>query len=169
VAGEAEAVSEPAPELVRDERLQTGGNPLAKRLEEAVGSEAEQITTELVRECVMEVLRSDPDHPPSVDARLMELGMDSLMAVRLRNLMQRKLELDFELPATLIFDYPSIRLISGFVLEETLGRPSDAGAAGTVKGPHQSPSPMRTNDVENLSEEEAERLLLQRLQEVEGP
>ena len=63
-----------------------------------------------VRECVMRVLRLDPTLPPEQSHRLIDLGVDSLMAVELRNDVSNGLALERRLPATLIFDRrPSMR------------------------------------------------------------
>lgn len=87
-------------------------HPFHAALRAAVGAERQTVTCNAVRDCVIEVLRADPDRPPAFDARLMEMGVDSLMAVRLRNLLQKRLGLEKKLPATLIFDYPTIRQIA---------------------------------------------------------
>lgn len=55
------------------------------------------------------------------DAPLMDAGMDSLSAVEFRNLLQSKVE-GVRLPGTLVFDYPSVNAILGF-LERELGEP----------------------------------------------
>jgi len=102
-------------------------------LRAAVGAERQTVACNAVRECVIEILRADPDRPPAFDARLMELGVDSLMAVRLRNLLQKRLGLATKkLPATLIFDYPTIRQIAELAISFVLG---NAGALAEQKAP----------------------------------
>ena len=63
----------------------------------------------------MKVLRFDQDEPPALNARLMDLGFDSLMAVQLRNELSSGLGLDRPLPATLIFDRPTIDSLSTYL------------------------------------------------------
>jgi len=59
----------------------------------------------------------------------MEVGLDSLGAVELRNALSQQFELD--LPATFTFDYPSVRAMSGFIL--SLIGESDSSDGGAVE------------------------------------
>jgi NADPH:quinone reductase-like Zn-dependent oxidoreductase/SAM-dependent methyltransferase len=52
---------------------------------------------------------------------LNELGLDSLMAVELRNLLGQGLAIPQPLPATLVFDYPSVESLAGYLAESVLG------------------------------------------------
>ena len=54
---------------------------------------------------------------PAVDMPLLDLGMDSLMIVELRDRLQQELGGQTELSATLIFDYPRINDLAGFLVE----------------------------------------------------
>jgi acyl carrier protein len=64
----------------------------------------------LVSEAVAGVIGADvaPDQP------LMAAGLDSLGAVELRNALERKLAV--ALPPTLVFDYPSMEALSGYLV-----------------------------------------------------
>ena len=66
----------------------------------------------MVHEAVAAVLGPDvnPDEP------LMASGLDSLGAVELRNALQA--QIGSELPATLLFDYPSINAVTGFLADQ---------------------------------------------------
>ncbi len=68
----------------------------------------------------------------AADASLMDIGLDSLGAVELRNALSQQFELD--LPATFTFDYPSVRAMSAFI-SSLLGEPgsSDGGVVGVVE------------------------------------
>ena len=58
----------------------------------------------------------------TIDPRLPlnELGVDSLMAVELRNLLGKGLGVPAALPATLVFDYPTIDALPDYIAREVL-------------------------------------------------
>jgi acyl transferase domain-containing protein/SAM-dependent methyltransferase len=162
----------PADDRVPDVRLTDGTANSAERvrefrnsLEAALPDEREERMNEYVRAHVMEVLRMDADRRPSLQQRLMDLGLDSLMAVQLRNLLQSGLGLDRSLPATLMFDYPTIGSISAFLLDCTFPDGSPAALSPTIEGSLQKSSSQRAQEIEALSEDEAEALLLKRLEQ----
>jgi acyl carrier protein len=70
----------------------------------------------LVASTVSAVLGPDvnPDEP------LMANGLDSLGAVELRNSLQAQLPAGLELPATLLFDFPSVNAVSGYIASQVL-------------------------------------------------
>lgn len=128
-----------------------GSNGFRQRIAGALERERLPLAIEAVRECVMTVLRADPERPPSSDARLLDLGLDSLMAVRLRHLLERRLGLE-DLPSTLAFDQPSIRHIARYALDRIGG--------GTT-------ADTRAREIATMNDDEVEALLIERL-EAEG-
>ena len=120
-----------------------------------------------VRDEVMRTLRIDASRQPDRRARLMDLGLDSLMAVQLRNRLSTSLRLAGPLPATLMFDYPTIEAIARY-LHGALFASADPHVKGLV-----APRPDEENragvlqraDIESMSDKEAEELLLKRLNE----
>ena len=65
---------------------------------------------------------------------LMDLGLDSLMAVQLRDLLGRHLVLPARLPATLMFDHPTIDTLAGF-LHDRLWPPERPGNSTSISNP----------------------------------
>ena len=64
-------------------------------------------------EAVLHMVQRTAGGVVDADAPLMEAGIDSLGAVELRNLLQLVAGEGMRLPSTLIFDYQTIRQISG--------------------------------------------------------
>ncbi len=93
---------------------------LLRQLSEALPSEREDVLVEYVRKHVARILRFGPTDSLDRHMRLMDAGIDSLMAVELRNALGRGLALPQPLPATLIFDYPSIQAIAAYLAHEVL-------------------------------------------------
>jgi acyl transferase domain-containing protein/SAM-dependent methyltransferase/acyl carrier protein len=135
-----------------------------KSLELALSDERAELMNEYVRTRVMEVLRMDADRRPAIHHRLMDLGLDSLMAVQLRNLLESGLGLGQSLPATLMFDYPTIAAISGFLQNCTSGDDTEGTPSPTDADWQPQPMSQRIQEIEALSDDEAEALLLKRLE-----
>jgi len=120
--------------------------------------------------------------PQRIDdgAPLNSLGLDSLMAVELRNQLSTGMGAARRLPATLVYDYPTVRDISAFLLAEYLPqepmqeRVQDASAGGNdldgllASLPEVQPGSASTLDsmldnLEGMSNDDVERLLQQML------
>jgi len=131
------------------------GEDLRQRLAVALPEERKEMLIDFVRSHVMLVLRLDPDEAPDRKARLMDLGIDSLMAVELRGHLSSGLKLERKLPATLIFDYPTIEAITEHLLQEVLifEEQSDEDRV--------PPSPDAA--IADLSDDEIEAMLLKKL------
>ena len=108
-----------------------------------------------VREHAGRVLGLAQARPVDPRQPLSELGLDSLMAVELRNSLG--VALDRPLPATLLFDYPTIEGLAGFL--EALLAPPEPQPAADVTVRHTA----LMADLEQLSDAEAEALLLAEL------
>lgn len=166
VGGASELASNESSELASNESS-AGNDGLAQQIVAALPLERHELLVDFVRGHVARVLRLDPLNPPDRGTRLMDLGVDSLMAVELRNRLTVDLRLPQKLPATLIFDYPSIdaiaRLLERLVLSEV------DGAAPVVSGPRTSDAALVNEVAEvtalaTLSDNEVEALLLKKLE-----
>ncbi len=94
----------------------------------------------------------------------MELGVDSLMAVEFKNRLQAGLHLEESLPSTLIFDYPTIEAVAGY-LEKVLfpAIPSHVLPPGLAVQVNQE---IGETSLAELSDEEVEALLIKKLRNI---
>jgi NADPH:quinone reductase-like Zn-dependent oxidoreductase/acyl carrier protein len=157
-----------APSLLRDlqkGRATVSANALPKKkqqpswlpqLEKAAPVRRQDVLLRLLEERVQATLglvaaqEVDPDQP------LQELGLDSLLSIELRNVLSSCL--NRSLPATLLFNYPTLNALAGFILREIFVdaaidlEPQTAETAGNS-------SVSLLEDIEALSDEEVDRLL----------
>jgi NADPH:quinone reductase-like Zn-dependent oxidoreductase/NAD(P)-dependent dehydrogenase (short-subunit alcohol dehydrogenase family) len=113
-----------------------------------------------VRERALRVLGLDSGLVVDPQQPLNELGLDSLLAVELRNVLGTDLGLERPLPATLVFDYPTVDALVEFLVHDVFAW--EAGQAADGDG-----GSGLAADLEQLSEEEAEAVLLEELAALE--
>jgi acyl carrier protein len=89
-----------------------------------------------------------PNHPIDENQPLMKIGLDSLMALEMRNWIATALGRQFS--ATLLFDYPTLGALADFLL------PAETKRERGVRD-------IALDEITTLSEEEAELLLVQEL------
>ncbi len=108
------------------------------------------------------VLGIDPAEAPDPHQPLQELGLDSLMAVELRNALAAAL--GQALPPTLLFEYPTIASLAEFLTNQVL-----APAASSGNGvPAEQPGPAALQEIQSLSQQEVDDALAAELRELEG-
>ena len=135
---------------------------IKQRLHDAPSGERVAILRDLVRERVMRILKLAPADAPGRYDRLMDVGLDSLMAVQLRNQLTEALGLDRPLPASLMFDHSTIEALAEHLLSRMM--PADAGGTLTTGRAPAAVSGSRAADVSAMTEAEVEALLLERLE-----
>jgi hypothetical protein len=132
---------------------------IVDQVQEAYPAERADLLRDYVRGHVMRVLDWPEDTQPARNARLMELGLDSLMAVRLRGLLARGLGDGVTLPASLVFDHPTIDSIAEYLLGLMSSRSETASKATPP------PEPARLDEASRESvpsDEEIEAILMAR-------
>jgi acyl carrier protein len=93
---------------------------------------------------------------------LNEMGLDSLMAVELRNLLGKALDLQRQLPVTLVFDYPTVTAICEYLAKEVLHLESEARPLHEEAELINSAAAGNTavlETIEDLSDNDVDRLL----------
>ena len=96
---------------------------LLSQLREAPAAAPEDLLVSFLQQEVQAVLRLPAAPEPTVG--FFDLGMDSLMAVELRNRLNRAFADEYAVPNTVVFDYPDIASLARHLVEE-LGEVSDA-------------------------------------------
>ena len=107
---------------------------LLSQLRETPAAAPEDLLVSFLQQEVQAVLRLPTAPEPTVG--FFDLGMDSLMAVELRNRLNRAFADEYVVPNTVVFDYPDIASLARHLIEE-LGEVSDA----TAPPPQVQPEP----------------------------
>jgi aryl carrier-like protein len=89
---------------------------LKRRLASATESEHLAIVHDFVRTHALAVLGFDPDQQVDPERSLLELGADSLMAVRLRGRLNA--DAGVQLPSTVLFDHPTLSALTHRLWDE---------------------------------------------------
>jgi acyl transferase domain-containing protein len=136
---------------------------IVRRLLEARVTDRLPIALEYVAQQVATVLRVN--RPESLDPRqrLMEMGLDSLMALDLRGRLGVGLGRPDAVPATLIFEHPTIEAIAAFVIREAGAAPDPVEPPPADAGP-QPVLEEAAARIAHLSEDEVEAMLLKKLE-----
>ena len=130
---------------------------IVETLAELSPAERRDALRDFVRGQVAAVLRTAPDVALDRNSPLRDLGLDSLMAVQLRNRLSRGLALDKPLAASVMFDHPSIEALTTYLLSSM--QPPPAPVAPSAPSPSPSPSPVGADRVATMSDAEiAEKL-----------
>ena len=109
---------------------------LMSRLAETPTAEREALLVSFLQQELQAVLRLPTAPEPTVG--FFDLGMDSLMAVELRNRLNRAFADEYVVPNTVVFDYPDIARLANHLIEE-LGEVSTAPAPPPQVQPEPEP------------------------------
>jgi acyl transferase domain-containing protein len=161
-------------ELVREARPRAGESApsaagevpdLRRKLADAPPSEHPRLVAGYVREQALRVLGIAPAQPLDFRQPLQELGLDSLMAIELKDALSRGV--GGSLPATLIFDHHSVEALSAYLLDTVLRPESAPEAAAPAAASSEEDGNLLTllASLEELSEDEAQVLLSGRLRQ----
>ncbi|HEY4132962.1 MAG TPA: SDR family NAD(P)-dependent oxidoreductase [Gemmatimonadaceae bacterium] len=82
------------------------------------------VLIDAMRTLASRVLGLESNSSLDVNRPLSEMGLDSLMAVELRNMMKKELGLERAVAATIVFDYPTVSALAEYVGETVFGWPS---------------------------------------------
>ncbi len=153
--------------LQRKEKIESGLSPktdFRKQLAEAPRGRRHGLLLAHVTEQARNGLRLDAGKPIDSQQPLSELGLDSLLAIEIRNRIGLSLGLNRSLPATLLFDYPTLEAITNYLAKEVLSIDLSKSPA---RGEEDEDNLLK--EIELLSDAEAEALLIAEMStETEG-
>ena len=123
-----------------DDKTKSAASPddLLTSLREAPATMHEELLASFLQQEVQAVLRLQSAPEPKVG--FFDLGMDSLMAVELRNRLNRAFSGEYTASNTIVFDYPDISTLAGHLSGE-LGEAIDMPAAPAQPWPQPEPQP----------------------------
>ena len=127
---------------VADRTRDTGATDLPARLRRAPAEEREAVLVGFLQDELRAVLRLA--EPPAPTVGFFDLGMDSLMAVELRNRLNAALSGAGKLSGTAVFDHPDIARLARHLAGE-LGVPD--GAQAPAPAPARVPAPSADESV----------------------
>lgn len=152
---EIEAVAEQAL------RQPSGPPPFRQRLEDAPASQRSSLLVGHLQAEVAAVMGFDPADVPDLQRGFFDMGMDSLMAVELRDRLQRGL--GCVLPATVAFDYPDVQALARHLLGSVLNVGPQASAREPSPDPAVAVGAELLQEIKGLSDENLEKLVTDEL------
>jgi acyl carrier protein len=135
---------------------------LLQQIDDRSTADRHQIILTAVKNAAAQVLGTDPKRLTDTQQGLFDMGMDSLMSVELKGLLETAV--GQSLPSTLTFNYPTIEDLTNYLDNEVLAETAVAEEEFIVVEGVQAETAVDTDD---MSEDELEMLLLQRLENLE--
>jgi len=136
------------------------GTALREQLRDASAARRHELLLAFVGDHVAKVIGARSRETIDVRQPLNELGLDSLMAVELRNRLGNGLSLTRSLPATLVFDHPTLDALATYLDRDVLP-PSD----GQPVAPATSAAPPADaiGTLDDMTDDEIERLFAKKM------
>ena len=152
-----EQLGQSSSELRKTAKLRTPPTLVIDELATANGAARRSIILEFVAEQVASTLDLVNQNDIDIDRPLREMGLDSLMAVDLRNKLSAGMGGNLNLPATMVFDYPTVTALADGLLGRLAATlPEEAKPASAVK----DTGAADIENLEDLSEDEIEALFV---------
>jgi acyl transferase domain-containing protein/SAM-dependent methyltransferase/acyl carrier protein len=127
---------------------------------EAPAADRHEHFVKLVQQQIADLLRFDSTDRVKPKSKLIDLGLDSLMAIELRNRIARLLRLQKPLSSTLVFDFPTPDAIALHLENQVLGLGEDFPAEQDGDAATRE----RANELAGLDDEDIQEMLLKKLQ-----
>ncbi|KYC40369.1 hypothetical protein WA1_26500, partial [Scytonema hofmannii PCC 7110] len=133
------------------------------KLKQVLARDRQELLLAHIQDQVTKVLGLTSSHRIEAHQGFFDLGMDSLTSMELRNRLQASL--GHALSSTLIFDYPTLNALATYLAGEMFSEEShEEDLQVVLEKNHQQA--MSVAEIEQLSEEDAEALLLKELESI---
>ena len=136
---------------------------LLRQLEAAEIAERRDLLIAHIRYLAAKVLDLNDPERIGLHQRLFDLGIDSLMAVDLKNRLES--DLGCTLRTTLVFDYPMVEAIADHLIGDVLS--ALFSDSDTASGKTKQEADTLKSELEDISEAEAEAMLLREIEKME--
>ena len=137
---------------------------LANQLAETIPNKRMPVLLGHVRQKAAEVLNMQNAQAIELDQPLQSLGLDSLMAVELRNKLGQSAK--SALPATLLFEYPTITALTDYLAREVFMLNSNDASAAQEKQQQPDAAALDTSALDDLSDDELANMLKKKLGQI---
>jgi acyl carrier protein len=132
---------------------------LLEKLRRLSHDERHGLLLEEVRKELAKVLQLPPNQLPEINLGFIEMGLDSLMGLELKNKLQS--ELKYTISSTVLFNYSTIESLVGFLLNEIFKNECKTEIENFYENENAT---LNLTNVDLISDEEAEAILLQKLE-----
>lgn len=102
-------------ELSPSQSVEKESITLLQQLKNAIPGQRKKMIQECLRRLVRTTLGLSADHTLSNDQGFLDLGMDSLMSIELKNKLQAEIGSSYALPPTLAFDHSTINALTTYL------------------------------------------------------
>lgn len=143
----------------KQERKTQQSHLLLEQLRQAPLRNRRAVLEAHVREQAIRVLGLSPSFKLDLSQGLATLGMDSLMTIELKNRLQASV--GKTLPSTIVFDHPTVTALAEYLEKHVLMLAAPTEQPTATAAPHNSAKD--ANDLEHLSDDEAEAILMKEL------
>ncbi|MDH3601379.1 MAG: phosphopantetheine-binding protein [Candidatus Tectomicrobia bacterium] len=149
----ADVTSEPAGQVLQLLRM----TPAAKR---------RQVLIEQIDAMVQHIHQAERTQPLQAAQKIFELGLPSLMLIELKHRLEQAFTA--ELPVTLFFEHVTLEMLATHLLTEVLQLTPDRPEHEAGPAPPADDESKAVEELAQLSDEEVEARLLERIAELEG-
>ena len=126
-------------------RKQGGDSELVGKLKKLRGGEQRELLLATIQGTLQQILSSSD--APDTDRPLIEMGLDSLMAVEFGTELQQLLGEGIDVGPTMFFEHPTLEAITDYLLEMVVGDGSEEQAQANVVAPPVIEMPQAADDI----------------------